>query len=689
MSLRFVGVVTYSLLCVVTATAKDADAQNNFNDKYMRSYLPPGDEHYTESWVGQNSSWRHYMSQYSGKSADYQKYLSEYGGPQANYDQYVSLYASMAGADVTSGDNYMSKGKSQLDAWNKSMVKTYDLYIPGQYENFAEQATEERTERKGQGVGQGTMGEGHGGGGGQSEGGSSMPWIPKSGGQETPHSQGGGGGGGGSGSGEVGYEPFAKPWVVQYATDEGGHNAFDYEGKEFASGGMEMGGVQDYADYMNQYAGEWVPADSIDQKSSEQQADAKQTSAKSQTDDKSKKATQQTEEKDQKPDKHKKPAEPADDKSRSSKAQQTKERDQKLHTHKKSADDDKSKSSKAVERPKEKDQKADKRKKSAKDDKSSKAVAFLESAVPEAVDTPPHPAQPALPRWSIGKKEIKTSQVPHPAQPVLPQLQSKVAKEAVAEVRHAVKKLQQAAQDTSYAAWTLAKHSSPPKQTEEQKQLAEAMSRLWKVTREPLTDKSLQELENAGRTASSAIARLRDAEMQQLRQSATSTRQKLLKGAKDWSDQVQRDARKQENEQLAQEAKQAGAQLEKSLSDALSDRTQKKAQELLLHAQQRKQLLQGVLGEAVDVAQMVQKDPGSAAPVPKLAPKVEAEEATEELERQSLTTDKLKAVSGPWLLFAITIAGLLYSVAGFLVRRSAAPTRPPSREIALLAIGEP
>jgi len=35
------------------------------------------------------------------------------------------------------------------------------------------------------------------------------------------------------------------------------------------------------------------------------------------------------------------------------------------------------------------------------------------------------------------------------------------------------------AQDTSYAAWTLAKHSPPPKQTEEQKQLAEAMSRLW------------------------------------------------------------------------------------------------------------------------------------------------------------------------------------------------------------------
>eukprot|EP00434_Breviolum_minutum_P012159 symbB.v1.2.010720.t1/scaffold703.1/size171257/6 len=93
-----------------TARAKDADAQNSFNDKYLKSYLPPGDEHYTDSWVGSNSSWRHYMSDFSGKSGDYQKYLSEYGGPQANYDQYVSLYASMAGSNPTSGDNYMGKG---------------------------------------------------------------------------------------------------------------------------------------------------------------------------------------------------------------------------------------------------------------------------------------------------------------------------------------------------------------------------------------------------------------------------------------------------------------------------------------------------------------------------------------------------------------------------------------------------
>lgn len=36
-------------------------------------------------------------------------------------------------------------------------------------------------------------------------------------------------------------------------------------------------------------------------------------------------------------------------------------------------------------------------------------------------------------------------------------------------------------QDSAYAAWTMAKHSPPPMQTGEQKQLAEAMSRLWRL----------------------------------------------------------------------------------------------------------------------------------------------------------------------------------------------------------------
>jgi len=671
-----------------TARAKDADAQNSFNDKYLKSYLPPGDEHYTDSWVGSNSSWRHYMSDFSGKSGDYQKYLSEYGGPQANYDQYVSLYASMAGSNPTSGDNYMGKGKSQLNAWNKSMMTTYNLYIPGAYENFAEQATEERTEKKGQGVGQGTMNEGHAGGG-KSEGGGSggTPWMPK-GGKES-HSEGGSGGGGGGG--EVGYEPFARPWVVQYATSEGGHNAFDYEGKEFASGGMEMGGVQDYADYMNQYAGEWVPADSVEETHESQQKDGKAPSSKhektgsSAKDESKKEETEDSKDdsKDSKP-QHHKSSNNDDSHFRTHGESGSAEAKDDVDPHDKSSE---TKRSKALRHTDKKDQKEKKHHKDA-DDKSSK-VASLESAGRPQVQ--PHPAQPVLPRWSVSKEMASMSDdVPHPAQPVLPQ-QSTAAKEAVAEVRHAIKQLQQAAQDTTYAAWTMAKHSPAPELTEEQKQLAEAMSRLWKVTREPLNDKSMKELEDAGRSASMAITRLRDAELHQLRISASSTRRKLLKGAKDWSEQLQRDAQKQENDQLAKEAKEAGAELEKSLSDALSDRTQKKAQELLLHAKQRKQLLQGVLGEAVDVAQMVQKDPDpvTVAPptVPEAANQVEVEAV--ELPRPSFAADKLKAVSGGYLLVAITIAGLFYSVAGFLVRRSAAPTRPPSREIALLAMGEP
>eukprot|EP00913_Durusdinium_trenchii_P001383 g1280.t1 len=69
------------------------------------------------------------------------------------------------------------------------MVTTYNLYIPGPYENFAEQATEERTGNGGQGVGKGTMGEGQGGSSGAARGGQpqgsgsgGMPWIPSGGG---------------------------------------------------------------------------------------------------------------------------------------------------------------------------------------------------------------------------------------------------------------------------------------------------------------------------------------------------------------------------------------------------------------------------------------------------------------------------------------------------------------------------
>ncbi|CAJ1396710.1 unnamed protein product [Effrenium voratum] len=94
-----------TLARVISMPNEAEDAQNNFNERYVKSYLPPGDDQYTDKWVGGNSSWRSYMSQY-GAAGDYQKFLKQYGGPQANYDQYVSLYSSMAGPGVTSGDNY-------------------------------------------------------------------------------------------------------------------------------------------------------------------------------------------------------------------------------------------------------------------------------------------------------------------------------------------------------------------------------------------------------------------------------------------------------------------------------------------------------------------------------------------------------------------------------------------------------
>ena len=61
----------------------------------------------------------------------------------------------------------LSPAKSFFHTLSRSMMTTYNLYIPGPYENFAEQATEvplgllvteiaqERTESGGQSVGQG------------------------------------------------------------------------------------------------------------------------------------------------------------------------------------------------------------------------------------------------------------------------------------------------------------------------------------------------------------------------------------------------------------------------------------------------------------------------------------------------------------------------------------------------------
>jgi len=240
------------------AVDKKEPGQDNF-DQYMSSYLPAGDDSYTKSFVGDNASWRNYETSYAGKSADYSAYLSKYGGKQANYGKYVSLYSSMAGSQPTSGKDYKGKGKEQLSAWNKTMTKTYDKYIPGAYESFAKESTEVRGQGGGQQQGGGT------GGGSQQGSGSSQGGGSSQGSGGGNHGSGGSsqGSGGGQGQGEgggqesdkkVGYEAFAGHWVQEYATAEGASNAFDYEGKEFASNGMGMGGSAGYADYMNQYA---------------------------------------------------------------------------------------------------------------------------------------------------------------------------------------------------------------------------------------------------------------------------------------------------------------------------------------------------------------------------------------------------------------------------------------------------
>eukprot|EP00933_Yihiella_yeosuensis_P010943 TRINITY_DN11784_c1_g1_i1.p1 TRINITY_DN11784_c1_g1~~TRINITY_DN11784_c1_g1_i1.p1 ORF type:complete len:485 (+),score=85.94 TRINITY_DN11784_c1_g1_i1:86-1540(+) len=242
-------------------------AQASFG-KYMKEYLPPGDSSYTDSFVANNASWRKYMSDYAGKSADYSKYLSEYGGKVANYDQYVSLYSSMAGPQPTSGSDWGSKGSQQLSAFNKSMESTFATYIPGNYGQMAQEGTEGREQGSGGQSSGGNQGGGSGGGGqggqgGQGQGGSSGEGGGSSGeggngGSEDGQEGTGSGSNGQAGKGQVGYEPFARKFVSQYASSEGTHNAFDYEGKEFASGGMSMGDTAQYAEYMDRYAPEWV-----------------------------------------------------------------------------------------------------------------------------------------------------------------------------------------------------------------------------------------------------------------------------------------------------------------------------------------------------------------------------------------------------------------------------------------------
>ncbi|CAE7427631.1 unnamed protein product [Symbiodinium sp. CCMP2592] len=587
------------MLLVRPALSQASDAQNNFNDKYVKSYLPPGDDHYTDDWVGGNSSWRHYMTQFSGKAADYNKYLSEYGGPQADYDKYVSLYASMAGPGVTSGSNYKGKGQSQLSAWNKSMMQTYNTYIPGPYENFAEQATEERAESGGNSVGQGTMGEGGGGagggggmvpGGGHEKGSASggLPWghaTPIHGSPKDHFYEHGG---------QVGYEPFAQPWVSQYATDEGGHNAFSYEGKEFASGGMEMGSVGDFAEYMRDYALNWLPE--------------------------------------------------------SSQAQ--------------------------VE--------------SGKSSESSKAVSLAampenevggvltqpqaENAQEHSFPEPSMPMQPQLPA-NAEQPEVHALQ----EDPAIVRAEVQAAEEA-ARAAAALRQLQQAAKDGAYAQWTLRRHglrsAASAESNRRAQELQDAMARLRQVTQEPLTQQNVKELENAGRSASDAISRLQGAETAALRQRATEAKHQLLEGAKGWVAGIEHQAK---SPQLAQQAKEAGDQLEKSLTAALSEATQRTAEASMHRAAERRALLTGILSQAADMASPA-----------KTAEKAEEakDQATPEsfVERSTpLIEPKMKAVSGELLLAGVCVVGALYGLVGFALRRRTAP-RSDSRDIALLTM---
>ncbi|CAE7614373.1 unnamed protein product [Symbiodinium sp. CCMP2456] len=496
--------------------------------------------------------------------------------------------------------------QSQLSAWNKldskeSMMQTYNTYIPGPYENFAEQATEERAESGGNSVGQGTMGEGGGGGGGGSmvpggghekgSGSGGLPWghaTPIHGSPKDHFYEHGG---------QVGYEPFAQPWVSQYATDEGGHNAFSYEGKEFASGGMEMGSVGDFAEYMRDYALNWLPE--------------------------------------------------------SSQAQ--------------------------VE--------------SGKSDKSSKAVSLAampenevggEPAQPEAENSEEHsfpepsmPMQQQLPA-SAEQPEVHALQ----EDPAIVRAEVQAAEEA-ARAAAALQQLQQAAKDGAYAQWTLRRHGLRSAATAESnrraQELQDAMARLRQVTQQPLTQQNVKELENAGRSASDAISRLQGAETAALRQRATEAKRQLLEGAKGWVAGIEHQAK---SPQLAQQAKEAGDQLEKSLTAALSEATQRTAEASMHRAAERRALLTGILSQAADMASPAQTDD-------------EAEEAKEKatpesfVERSTPTTPllepKMKAVSGELLLAGVCVVGALYGLVGFALRRRTAP-RSDSRDIALLTM---
>eukprot|EP00440_Ansanella_granifera_P073823 gb/GFBE01080102.1/.p1 GENE.gb/GFBE01080102.1/~~gb/GFBE01080102.1/.p1 ORF type:complete len:709 (+),score=177.10 gb/GFBE01080102.1/:1-2127(+) len=654
------------------AAGSEKPAQDDFA-KYMQTYLPPGDESYTGKWVGSNSSWRGYM----GSHGDYTKYLSQYGGPQADYDQYVSLYSSMAGPSVTSGNNYNGKGKQQLSAWNATMTKTYDTYIPPAYEQFAEESTEARTEQ--------------GGGGMPHQGGQQQPHQKQQQQRQQQQQQGGSGQSawgppvplGGSKGGQrhfyeseqdghhtkVGYERFAGPYVREYATDEGAHNAFDYEGKEFASGGMEMGGVQDYAEYMEQYAGEWVPSGSVDGK-----ADKKDAADDAKTQDK-------------------------------------------RHGKRKDSKQDKS-------QDKKKDKKQDKKHDANHDKMQDKIQDQKQDKMQGKVQDSHHAKMPAA-HYESAKKNV-TSRAPEEddSNHSSPAAQALVLSEALTA------QLGAAANDNAYAAWAVSRQR--PIQTADvaaakdaEQSLTLAMRKIQETGGGAVDEKSLHELEDASRAASSAIDRMQQAETDAVRTKAVAAHKACLKAARRWRAAAEAQAAKarREAEELAKgqaspkdaasarafllrseasarEAQEAGLRLEKSLGEALGVSTQKAAEEVLQRADDRRALLRGLLSQTAESAE--DRLAGSA---PLVAPVTEADQPALRGSRLNARSESstvpnlsllsltraltLQAVPGNMLIAVVSVGGVLSSIVGFIARRRRESRRASEGqmlEVALLSL---
>eukprot|EP00930_Biecheleria_cincta_P039809 TRINITY_DN27329_c0_g1_i1.p1 TRINITY_DN27329_c0_g1~~TRINITY_DN27329_c0_g1_i1.p1 ORF type:complete len:610 (-),score=137.58 TRINITY_DN27329_c0_g1_i1:416-2245(-) len=566
-----------SLLAVAVARTESADdASENMQEHFgtfLQEYLPPGDDKYTESWTGDNSSWRNYMDKFGGSNAGYSHYLHQFGGSQADYGQYVSLYSSMAGSGVTSGNDYNSKGKSQLASWNKTMAKTYDKYIPGSYEHFAMQATQERAAGKTPdegGAQNAGMGGGAGGGAGGGSGGGGAAGGGAAGGAGNSGS-GGHEGGEGSKQGEneggeqheVGYKRFAEPYVSEYATDEGEHNAFDYEGKEFASAGMDMGSVGDYSNYVENYAGSWVPEGSA-----------------------------------------------------------------------------------SVAQP-------------------SKPVAM------EAISLPA--SQPL----------DKASQLTGESGATPANLES--VRQAVMRVEASVTELHRAASDKAYADWTISRHLpqqglSKVHDEESRKILQKAMAQLKGLGKAA----RVQQLEESNQVAGFAISRLGKAESEALKRRAATARQTSLQSVRRWQDAISvsaeaaRAAAELEAQAfpdvlalkelvlrckvLSEQARTDGEELRRSLEDALGRAVHSAQVALSQRAQTRQNRLHALL-ETPDVTAMdaqtrqALRSEGS-------SPASGSHSDSFSAMLAAFNTWSLKAVPAPVLLVAISVAGVVCSIAG-------------------------